>query len=80
MDRYLHTKPKKVVKSKTGPQIKKQTEDKLDISIEYKNTICQSAYIGKKGYTISKSLLTKEEYEFLKKDLFVKPQVLGASY
>lgn len=80
MDRYLHTKPKKVVKTKTGPQIKKQTEDNLDISIEYKNTICQSAYIGKKGYTISKSLLTKEEYEFLKKDLFVKPQVLGASY
>ena len=80
MDRYLHTKPKKVVKTKTGPQIKKQTEDKLDISIEYKNNICQSAYIGKKGYTISKSLLTKEEYEFLKKDLFVKPQVLGASY
>ena len=80
MDRYLNSKPKKVIKTKTGPKIKKQTKDHLEISIEYQNTICQSAYIGKKGYTISKSLLTKEEYDFLKKDLFVKPQILGASY
>ena len=35
--------------------------------------ICKFSYIGKKGYTIPKSILSKDEYDFLKNDLFMKP-------
>lgn len=38
-------------------------------------TIRAGSYLGKKGYTIPKSLLSKEELDFLKKELFVKPVV-----
>jgi superfamily II DNA or RNA helicase len=80
MDKYINAKSKKVIKSKTGPHLKKNIIEGMDISDDYKNTIRNSSYIGKKGYTISKALLTKDEYEFLKNDLFVKPQIQGTSY
>jgi superfamily II DNA or RNA helicase len=38
------------------------------------------SYIGTKGYTIPKSVLTTAELEFLKKDLFLKPQTPGPSF
>jgi superfamily II DNA or RNA helicase len=44
---------------------------------EYRSTICSQSYLGKKGYTIAKSVLSPADYEFLKKDLFVKPEVFG---
>jgi hypothetical protein len=37
------------------------------------------AYLGKKGYTIPKSILTKEETDFLKEDLIMRPYVFGAT-
>jgi superfamily II DNA or RNA helicase len=43
----------------------------------YKDSICEIAYIGKKGYTIPKTNLQKEDLEFLQKDLFVKPEIFG---
>lgn len=46
----------------------------------YKSTICSQSYIGKKGYTIPKSILKKEDEDILRKELFVKPIVMGASY
>ena len=49
-------------------------------SEEYKTTICSSAYLGKKGYTVPKSILDKQDEEFLRKDLFVKPEVHGVNY
>ena len=49
-------------------------------SDEYKTIICSLAYLGKKGYTIPKSALEKQDEEFLRKDLFVKPEVHGVSY
>ena len=49
-------------------------------SDEYKTIICSLAYLGKKGYTIPKSALEKQDEEFLRKDLFVKPEVHGANY
>jgi superfamily II DNA or RNA helicase len=64
------------------PNIKK-TEIKNDNSIlsnDYKDIIKSQSYIGKKGYTIPKSILSKEDEEFLRKDLLVKPQVFGANY
>jgi len=50
------------------------------ITEEYRKTIAENAYIGKKGYTISKSTLTPQDEEFLKKDLYVSPVSHGVSY
>ena len=50
------------------------------ITEEYRRSIAENAYIGKKGYTISKSLLTPQDEEFLKKDLYLSPVVHGVSY
>jgi superfamily II DNA or RNA helicase len=50
------------------------------ITNEYKLGICSQSYLGKKGYTIPKSILSKEDEEFLRKDLFVKPMILGVNY
>ena len=49
----------------------------LQLSPDYKEIIRSSSYIGKKGYTIPKSILTIPDIEFLKKDLFMKPQTFG---
>lgn len=42
--------------------------------------VLDSAYIGTKGYTIPKSVLTADELDFLRKDLFLKPQIAGPSF
>ena len=44
----------------------------LQIDEEYKSIIIEKGYLGKKGYTIPKSCLSKEDYDFLKKDLLLK--------
>lgn len=46
---------------------------------EYKSLVCSQSYLGKKGYTIQKSILHKDDLEFLYKDLFMKPQIFGAT-
>jgi superfamily II DNA or RNA helicase len=56
---------------------KEQKVKMIELSNEYKNIICSQSYLGKKGYTIAKSILSKEDEEFLKKDLFLKPEILG---
>lgn len=50
------------------------------LSQEYKDTISKNAYIGKKGYTITKSLLTKEDEDGIRAELFVKPEMKCAIY
>ena len=57
---------------------KPKKEPTFEIVEEYKHTVLANAYIGKKGYTISKSVLSKEDEAFLKKDLFLRPMVQGA--
>jgi len=47
---------------------------------EYKNTICSQSYLGKKGYTIPKNILSKQDEELLRKELFVKPMIFGANF
>jgi superfamily II DNA or RNA helicase len=47
---------------------------------DYKQRICSQSYLGKKGYTIPKSLLSSSDLETLKKELFVKPEIFGANY
>lgn len=47
---------------------------------EYKNLVCSQSYLGKKGYTIPKSILSKEDLDELYKELYVKPVIMGAIY
>jgi superfamily II DNA or RNA helicase len=52
----------------------------MNITTEYKTKVCAESYLGTKGYTIPKSVLTTADLEFLKKDLFLKPQTPGPSF
>ena len=45
-----------------------------------KQRILEASYIGKKGYTIPKNALPEKELAFLKKDLYLKPQVSGPAF
>jgi superfamily II DNA or RNA helicase len=47
---------------------------------EYREKIVSSAYLGKKGYTIPKSILSPQDETALKKELFVSPITHGVSY
>ena len=49
----------------------------FQLSCDYKEIVRSASYIGKKGYTIPKSVLSIPDMEFLKKDLFMKPQTFG---
>jgi len=51
---------------------------KLDDGV--KQTILEASYIGKKGYTIPKSVIPEKELTFLKIDLYLKPQVPGPAF
>jgi len=42
---------------------------------EYKQSVLEKSYIGKKGYTIPKSVLLEEDINILKKDLTMIPQL-----
>jgi hypothetical protein len=52
----------------------------MNLTTEYKTKVCAESYVGTKGYTIPKSVLTPADLEFLKKDLFLKPQTPGPSF
>ena len=43
----------------------------------YKERVRTQSYIGKKGYTIPKTVLENADYEFLKKDLYMTPFTMG---
>ena len=66
--------------SKFKYNTKKETKETFKLTEDYKNAICTGSYLGKKGYTIPKTLLAKEDEEYLRKELFVKPEVAGANY
>ncbi len=66
--------------SKFKPNKKKETQPTFRLTDEYKTQICNASHLGKKGYTIPKSLLLKEDEEYLRKELFVKPEVIGANF
>ena len=77
---FVYKKQSKPLKtSKTSKKIEKKDNIHI-INPEYKNTICSQSYLGKKGYTIPKSILSKEDLEELYKELYVKPVVLGVNY
>ena len=49
-------------------------------SEEYKRTVCAKSYIGKKGYTVPKSILDPLDLEILYKDLYMIPVKMGPSF
>ena len=54
-----------------------KTVSQVMISKETKETIKKMAYLGKKGYTIPKTCLQKEEYDYIKQDLIMTPFTMG---
>lgn len=46
---------------------------------DYKEQVRKSAYLGKKGYTIPKSVISKEDEDYLRQELHVKPFVFGSN-
>jgi superfamily II DNA or RNA helicase len=44
---------------------------------QYLDQVRSVAYLGKKGYTVPKSILLAEDYAYLKNALYVKPVVMG---
>lgn len=59
---------------------KKSLKSAFKLSDEATRTICEKAYLGKKGYTIPKEYVPTEEYEQIKQELLLKPFVPGTGY
>lgn len=74
----MYRRKKNIVDKTTKPQ--QQQPPIYTLSNDIKQTILAQSYIGKKGYTIPKSILPNEELEFLTKDLYLKPEVMGARF
>jgi len=62
---------------KRQPPKPKVTE--VTITDDYKEIVRKSAYLGKKGYTIPKSVIINDDEDILRQELFVKPAVFGAN-
>ena len=73
-------KPKSVSTSIVTSKNKSTISPPFVLTQEYKDIISKNAYIGKKGYTISKGLLIKEDEDILRNELFIKPEVKCAIY
>ena len=58
----------------------KEKETEKEIDEEYKQKVCENSYLGVRGYTIPKSVLDKEEIQFLKKATTIKPKVSGPTF
>ena len=71
--------PKKGVPNKNGIS-NPNNKDQDFMTLEYKETVRANSYIGKKGYTIPKVSLHTNDYEFLKKDLYMVPFTMGPSF
>ena len=67
---------KRYYKKKTIPA----SEPLSILTKDYKESVRSQSYLGKKGYTIPKSVLSKEDDELIRKELFVKPEVFGANF
>lgn len=69
-------------KPTANPRVAKSTPstNPTILTDAYKQLVADHAYLGKKGYTIPRSVLSEEDIAFLHKDLFVKPFVPGVNY
>jgi superfamily II DNA or RNA helicase len=78
--KFFKSKPKAPTVNNNTNNNNKNTiasTDSSTISDEYKTLISSHSYLGSRGYTIPKELITKEDEEFLRRDLFVKPVTFG---
>ena len=66
---------KKVMNKKVSSAAKKAV---FTITDTYKQMVRSQSYLGKKGYTIPKVALDTSDYEFIKKDLYMTPFVMGS--
>ena len=55
-------------------------KDSLILKPEYKENVRISSYLGKKGYTIPKSVMTEQDIQCIKDELLVKPVEMKMSY
>jgi superfamily II DNA or RNA helicase len=68
-------------KAVVKPATKRNSPKNLGIiTPDFRESVRQAAYLGKKGYTIPKEVLGAEELEFLQTELFLKPFVPGGGY
>ena len=75
MKRYVHRKP--VTPTPPAKKSPLGNTPEFKLTDAYKASVCAEAYLGKKGYTIPRKVLSKEDEDFIRKDLFVKPVVMG---
>ena len=64
-------------KNKNQKQKNENTPPPFQITEEYKKLVSSYSYLGKKGYTIPKSVLLEEDLVILYKELLVKPVIFG---
>ena len=55
-------------------------KDSFILKPEYKENVRISSYLGKKGYTIPKTIMTEEDIKYIKDDLLVKPVEMKINY
>ena len=55
-------------------------KDTFILKPEYKENVRNAGYLGKKGYTIPKSVMTEEDIKCVKEELLVKPVEMKMSY
>ena len=51
--------------------------ESLNINLNIDKNSINNCYIGNRGYTIPKSILTNKQYEIIKSTLTVKPKIMG---
>ena len=51
--------------------------ENLNINLIIDKNSINNCYIGNRGYTIPKSILTNKQYEIIKSTLTVKPRIMG---
>ena len=68
-------------RKKMNMRAKASVEKKLfELTDDYKETIRNQSYLGKKGYTILRSSLSDEDQKILHEELNVKPVTIGPVY
>ena len=76
----MNSKKKPVFYKKSVTPTPSKKEAIITLTPEYKSLVCEQSYLGKKGYTIPKSVLTEEDDKFLREDLNIEPFEPGPKY
>ncbi len=72
----LINKKKKEVQSTATATIKVKPQP-FRITPEYAATVCAASYLGKKGYTVPKSVISPEDIAEIRKELYMRPVMNG---